>query len=74
MDLIKQAKHMNKEYFKRTIFKSFLNMNQFKLFNKTQYDTLYLGHNALNIRSSKKEWERTLMDIYDIFNAKVTEC
>lgn len=58
---------------KRDIIIESLNMNQFKLFNKAQYDVLYLGHNALNIRSSKKEWEKTLMAIYDVLRKYIPE-
>ncbi len=43
-----------------------LEMNKFKLWNKEQFNVLYFGHNALNIRSSKYEFEKLLNEVFNI--------
>tara|TARA_B100001029_G_C15061633_1_gene459066 strand:+ start:1331 stop:2407 length:1077 start_codon:yes stop_codon:yes gene_type:complete len=43
-----------------------LDMNKFAIWNKEQFNVLYFGHNALNIRSSKDEFEKLLNEVFNI--------
>ena len=43
-----------------------IDLASFNLFTDKKYEILYLGHNAYNIRSSKKDMIETLQKVYDI--------
>jgi len=43
-----------------------LDKREFAIYNEFNYDVLYFGHNAKNIRSSRSEWEKILNDIFNI--------
>ncbi len=43
-----------------------INLMNFNLFPEKKYDVLYFGHNALNVRSSREDMEKTLEDVYNI--------
>ena len=43
-----------------------LSMEKFNIWNKEEFSVLFFGHNALNIRSSKTEFEKSLDEVFNI--------
>ena len=43
-----------------------LHIDKYNIWNKEEFSVLFFGHNALNIRSSKTEFEKSLNEVFNI--------